>query len=78
MIQGMERLRRWLDDSATTQLSLARALGVSQPTVSDWINGKIAPTVESLRAISAHTGLSIDELLASKNPRRQQQERAGA
>lgn len=74
----MKRLRRWLEDSATTQLGLARVLGVSQPTVSDWINGKVSPTVESLRAIAAHTGLSIDELLDNQKPRRQQQERARA
>jgi transcriptional regulator with XRE-family HTH domain len=59
----MERLRTWLADTETTQLEFAKAIGVSQPAVSDWLNGHTSPTAAKLRAIAAHTGVSIDELL---------------
>lgn len=68
MILPMERLRAWLNESETTQLELAKALGVSQPTVSDWINGFTSPTAARLRLISEYTGISIDELLAAPSP----------
>lgn len=64
MISAMERLRAWLTDTDTTQLEFAKAVGVSQPTVSDWLNGRTSPTAQKLRTISALTSLSIDELLA--------------
>jgi transcriptional regulator with XRE-family HTH domain len=65
MLCAMERLRTWLAESETTQLEFSKAIGVSQPTVSDWLNGHTSPTATKLKAISAHTGLSIDELLAT-------------
>lgn len=65
MIRGMEALRIWLSESSKTQAELAKALGVSQPTVSDWLKGKFSPNAKKLRAISEYTGLSVDVLLAS-------------
>lgn len=61
----MERLRAWLVESSKTQSEFAKAMGVSQPTVSDWLNGRISPTAKKLLAMSNYTGLSIDELLAA-------------
>lgn len=46
-----------------TQDALAKELDVSQPTVSDWLNGKTKPTVERLLEISEKTGRSVDVLL---------------
>jgi transcriptional regulator with XRE-family HTH domain len=43
-------------------------MDVSQPTVCDWVNGKIEPTATNLRRLSAITGLSIDELLSPAAP----------
>lgn len=59
----MERLRQYLDDQQLTQTQLAERIGVSQPTVWGWLNGEYSPSVESLRALSKVTGLSIDDLL---------------
>lgn len=64
MIAVMEKLRAWLLESETTQLAFAKALGVSQPTVSDWLTGNTTPTTQNLRAIAAHTGLSFEDLLS--------------
>lgn len=65
MIRAMEALRTWLSESDKTQAELAKALGVSQPTVSDWLKGKFSPNAKKLRAISDYTGISVDALLAS-------------
>jgi transcriptional regulator with XRE-family HTH domain len=61
----MERLRRYLDTEGMSQVEFARRVGVSQPTVWEWINGKTSPSVDNLRAISRETKISIDELLAA-------------
>jgi transcriptional regulator with XRE-family HTH domain len=65
MIRRMEALRTWLSESEKTQAELAKALGVSQPTVSDWLKGKFSPNAKKLKAISEYTGLSVDVLLAA-------------
>jgi transcriptional regulator with XRE-family HTH domain len=68
MIRRMEKLRAWLTASDITQLEFAREMGVSQPTVSDWLTGRTSPTAAKLKAIAARTGLSIDELLSAAQP----------
>lgn len=59
----MERLREHLVEKEITQADFARRMGVSQPTVSDWLNGKSLPSVANLREISRETGITLDELL---------------
>ncbi len=61
----MHKLREFLESSEMTQATLATAIGVSQPTVSDWINGHMQPSVANLIVIARVTGLSVDELLTS-------------
>ena len=59
----MEALRQYLSDHEMTQQKFADLIGVKQPTVWEWLNGKSTPSVARLRRISEATGLSIDELL---------------
>lgn len=59
----MDRLREYMEQHGLTQYELAKRLGVSQPTVCDWINGNFTPTAKRLLLISKRTGLSVDELL---------------
>jgi transcriptional regulator with XRE-family HTH domain len=66
----MERLKRYLKDEEVSQAELARRLGVSQPTVWEWLNGKSLPSAERLKALSEATGISIDDLLAAPPSRR--------
>ena len=63
----MERLQQYLKDSEMTQAQLAAAIGVSQPTISDWINGHMSPSFDRLIVISRVTGLSLDELVDDKS-----------
>jgi transcriptional regulator with XRE-family HTH domain len=66
----MKRLALYLADTRTTQAQLAKALGVSQPTVSDWVTGEKFPSTEKLRRISQHTGITTDELLGIRPRKR--------
>lgn len=59
----MDRLAEYLEDTETSQAEFARAIGVSQPTVSDWINGEKFPSAQKLKLIVGVTGISADELL---------------
>ena len=59
----MDRLREYMTNRGLTQAELAALLGVSQPTVSDWLNGNALPSTKKLLKISKKIGLSVDELL---------------
>lgn len=65
----MIKLREWLDANHTTQADLARKVGVSQPVVSDWLNGHMFPSIKNLRQLSKITNMSIDALLYVKPAR---------
>ena len=60
----MERLRKWLDESGTSQAELARKMNVAAPTVWQWLEGLYLPSAERLMGLSEVTGLSLEELLA--------------
>ena len=66
MLSGMEALRTYLEKHGRTQSDLAQELGVTQPTVSDWVNGECAPSLPNLIALSRVTGLSLDQLVGTK------------
>ncbi|HEY3658241.1 MAG TPA: helix-turn-helix transcriptional regulator [Steroidobacteraceae bacterium] len=59
----MLRLKQFLLDSKMKQTQLAELMGVSQPTVWEWLNGDSAPSAKSLIKLSQITGISIDDLL---------------
>ena len=59
----MKALRDYLELTDTSQQAFAERLGVKQPTVWGWINGKYSPSAEMLKRISEVTGISIDKLL---------------
>lgn len=63
----MDALREYMRERDLTQGALAKLLDVSQPTVCDYLSGKIRPSADMLLEISQCTGLSVDELL---KPRR--------
>lgn len=61
---AMERLKQYLAEADKSQAEFGREMGVSQPTVSDWLSGASFPSVGRLKRMSELTGISIDELLA--------------
>lgn len=50
-----------------TQLQLAEKLNYSDKSVSKWEHGDVLPDVATISAIAEYFGVSIDELLASKD-----------
>lgn len=62
----MQALKQYLADKGITQLDFARELGVTQPTVSDWVNGDMSPSLERLKLIAVKTGIPIAELVGLK------------
>ncbi len=58
-----ERLNELLDDRAITKRALAREIGVSAMSVSDWTNGRVQPTAENIYIIAKHLDVSADFLL---------------
>jgi transcriptional regulator with XRE-family HTH domain len=60
----VQKLKTYLTDSKITQAEFATSIGVSQPTVSDWINGETRPSIDNLIIIARLTRLSLDELLS--------------
>ena len=66
----MERLKQYLEDHEISQTEFGRLVGVSQPTVSGWLNGEILPSAEKLKEMSNKTALTIDALLDHTPPRR--------
>lgn len=59
----MERLRAYMTENGLTQAAMAKRFAVSQPTISDWLNGNITPSAKKLLLISKKTGITVDELL---------------
>lgn len=49
-----------------TQMQLAKAIGVGQSSVSDWLNSKSEPSVESLWKLADFFDVSVDYLIGRK------------
>lgn len=58
----MPTIKQLLKQKGILQKQLALDLGVSQPTISDWINGKKEPTQENLKRLAEYFGVEQDEI----------------
>lgn len=56
------RLRTLREHASLEQSEVAEAVGVARPSVSEWENGKKAPSRESLRALAMYYRVSLDWL----------------
>lgn len=59
----MNRIRLLREQKNIEQKSLATALGVTQPTVSDWETGRKTPSSKSAALLADYFGVTIDYLL---------------
>lgn len=59
----MDNLKNELRRQGISQKQLAIMMRVSQPTVSDWVSGKIKPSHFNLLKLSELLGVSVDYLL---------------
>ncbi len=59
-----EKLQQLRKQKGLTQEELAEALFVSRTAISKWESGRGYPNIDSLKAIAAFFGVTIDELLS--------------
>ena len=62
-----ERLSDLLIENKISKRTLAKKIGVSATSISDWSNGKIQPTAENIYLISEFFQVSADYLLGLKD-----------
>lgn len=72
----MKQLKAWMSEHGISQVQLASALKVSQPTVSDWLSGDTFPRPRKLLQVAAHTGIPVADLLAQLQPARKKRANA--
>lgn len=62
-IQFRERLKAIMEERGMTQTAVAKAIGVLQLTVSNWVTGKHEPSAYNIVAMCVLFGVSADWLL---------------
>lgn len=63
------RIRSAREAITLNQTDLAKRLGVSQPTVSDWENGRTEPTVDNLRVLAVELEVYFEWLATGRGQR---------
>ncbi len=58
-----ENIRREIETSGKTKSEIARAIGVSNPTVSQYCSGRAQPTLATLSKLCAFLDCSADDIL---------------
>ncbi len=59
MIEAMRKKKRM------TQAELAIAVGVTQPSISDYESGKKRPTIDTAKKLARALGCTVDDLLSN-------------
>lgn len=59
-------LRYYLERSGKTQKELAEIIGVSSPTMHDWINGKKYPRIDKVEKLADYFGILKSDLIEDK------------
>lgn len=59
----MTLIEKYIRDAGISQSELARRLGVSQPTVSDWIAGKMTPSGNKVLSLAKEMGITPERVL---------------
>ena len=61
-----EILKDFLAENNLTQVAFAKAIGVKQSQVSEWMKGKAKPGYDTLKAMSTAFNVSADYFLGLK------------
>lgn len=64
------RIKNLREERGYSQGELARRVGVTQPTVSDWENNKTEPTVDNLRILAVEFDVFFEWLATGRGERR--------
>ncbi|MCH5161047.1 MAG: helix-turn-helix transcriptional regulator [Clostridiales bacterium] len=60
-------IKQEIEQSGKSKSEIARAIGVSCPTVSQYISGRIQPSLSTLSKLCTFLGCSADDILGIKN-----------
>ena len=60
------RLKEILAQKGITLKDFAAMSGISQSNLSNYINGNISPTLDTLKKIASHLGIDVVELFREK------------
>ena len=61
-----KNLAYYIEISGKTQREVANIIGVSAPTMSDWVNGKIFPRIDKIEMLANYFGILKSDLLENK------------
>lgn len=64
----IKNVRRLMREKDVNQRDVAKAIGVSQASVSDWLAGNIYPRTRYIHAMSVYFGVSMEELTGQEKP----------
>ena len=59
-------LRRYMDSRGKTQKELAEIVGVSAPTMNDWIKAKKYPRIDKIEILANYFGILKSDLIEDK------------
>lgn len=61
-----ERIKELVATEKITCYVLAKELGIHQSTITNWLNGKKEPSIESLWKLADYFDVSVDYLIGRK------------
>lgn len=64
--QISKNLKEEIENSGKTKTEIAKAIGVSKPTVSQYLSGRIQPSLSTLSKLCNFLNCSADDILEIK------------
>ena len=61
-----KNLRHLMDENGKNQKEIAEIVGVSAPTVNDWLKAKIYPRIDKIEILANHFGILKSDLIEAK------------
>ena len=62
-----QNLKAEIEQSGKTKTEIANAIGVSKPTISQYLSGRIQPSLSTLSRLCTFLNCSADDILNIKN-----------
>lgn len=73
-----KNLTYYIEHSGKTQRDVADAIGVSAPTMSDWVNGKMFPRIDKIERLANYFGCLKSDLIEDKTEMKKSNEAIAA
>ena len=61
-----ENLKFYIEKSRVTQKDLAKIIGVSAPTMNDWVKGHKFPRIDKIEKLASYFGILKSDLIEDK------------